>query len=42
MTSERTQEYDDALVALLELVWGEGYMELELLVADGTSQPERD
>jgi SAM-dependent methyltransferase len=26
MTSERTQEYDDALVALLELVWGEGYM----------------
>ena len=26
MTSERTQAYDDALVALLELVWGEGYM----------------
>jgi phosphoethanolamine N-methyltransferase len=23
---EQTQEYDDALVALLELVWGEGYM----------------
>ena len=26
MKSEQTQEYDDALVALLELVWGEGYM----------------
>jgi phosphoethanolamine N-methyltransferase len=26
MTSKQTQEYDDALVALLELVWGEGYM----------------
>jgi phosphoethanolamine N-methyltransferase len=26
MTSEPTQAYDDALVALLELVWGEGYM----------------
>jgi phosphoethanolamine N-methyltransferase len=26
MTSEQTQAYDDALVALLELVWGEGYM----------------
>ena len=26
MTAEQTQAYDDALVALLELVWGEGYM----------------
>jgi SAM-dependent methyltransferase len=26
MTAEQTQDYDDALVALLELVWGEGYM----------------
>ena len=26
MTFEQTQEYDDALVALLELVWGEGFM----------------
>src|SRR5882724_400123 len=26
MKSEQTQAYDDALVALLELVWGEGYM----------------
>ena len=26
MTAERTQEYDGALVALLEMVWGEGYM----------------
>ena len=26
MTSEQTQEYDDALVAVLEAVWGEGYM----------------
>jgi phosphoethanolamine N-methyltransferase len=39
MTSEQTQEYDDALVALLELVWGEGYMspggpeEIRMIVA---------
>src|SRR6185312_2832566 len=26
MKSEQTQDYDDALVALLELVWGEGYL----------------
>ncbi len=26
MTSEQSQEYDDALVAVLEAVWGEGYM----------------
>jgi phosphoethanolamine N-methyltransferase len=26
MISEQTQAYDDALVTLLELVWGEGYM----------------
>jgi len=26
MASERTQTYDDALVTLLELVWGEGYL----------------
>jgi len=26
MTSEQTQDYDDALVALLEAVWGEGYL----------------
>lgn len=26
MMSEQTQEYDDALVAVLEAVWGEGYM----------------
>ena len=26
MTSEQTQAYDDALVTLLELVWGEGYL----------------
>jgi phosphoethanolamine N-methyltransferase len=26
MTAEQTQEYDDALVALLEMVWGEGYL----------------
>jgi phosphoethanolamine N-methyltransferase len=26
MKSEQTQAYDEALVALLELVWGEGYM----------------
>jgi hypothetical protein len=26
MTSEQTQEYDDALVEVLEAVWGEGYM----------------
>jgi phosphoethanolamine N-methyltransferase len=26
MTSAQRQEYDEALVALLELVWGEGYM----------------
>jgi cyclopropane fatty-acyl-phospholipid synthase-like methyltransferase len=26
MTSEQTQEYDEAMVAVLEAVWGEGYM----------------
>jgi len=26
MTAEQTQAYDDALVTLLELVWGEGYL----------------
>ena len=26
MNTEQTQAYDDALVALLELVWGEGYL----------------
>ena len=26
MASEQTQEYDDALVAVLEAVWGEGYL----------------
>jgi ubiquinone/menaquinone biosynthesis C-methylase UbiE len=26
MSAEQTQAYDDALVALLELVWGEGYL----------------
>lgn len=26
MTAEQTQAYDDALVALLEAVWGEGYL----------------
>src|SRR5215813_13643797 len=26
MASEQTQTYDDALVTLLELVWGEGYL----------------
>ncbi len=26
MTSEQTNEYDDALLAVLEAVWGEGYM----------------
>src|SRR5262250_3902259 len=26
MMAEQTQAYDDAMVALLELVWGEGYM----------------
>ena len=26
MATEHTQEYDDALVAVLEAVWGEGYM----------------
>ena len=26
MTSEQTQEYDDALVTVLEAVWGEGYL----------------
>jgi len=26
MTTEQTQEYDDALVALLQLVWGDGFM----------------
>src|SRR5262245_64522265 len=26
MKAEQTQAYDDAMVALLELVWGEGYM----------------
>ena len=25
MTSEQTQDYDDALIAVLEAVWGEGY-----------------
>ena len=40
MTSEQTQAYDDALVTLLELVWGEGYMspggpeEIRAIVAD--------
>ncbi len=40
MTFEQTQEYDDALVALLELVWGEGYLspggpeEIKMIVDD--------
>jgi len=44
MTSERTQAYDDALVALLELLWGEGYMspggpdEIRMIV-DGVALP---
>ena len=40
MASEQTQEYDDALVAVLETVWGEGYMspggsdEIRMIVED--------
>ncbi len=40
MTSEQTQEYDDDVVAVLELVWGEGFMspggpdEIKLIVED--------
>jgi hypothetical protein len=26
MSAEQTQAYDDALVAVLEAVWGEGYL----------------
>ena len=40
MTFDQTQQYDDALVALLELVWGEGFMspggpdEIKMIVAE--------
>ena len=42
MTHAQTQEYDDALLAVLEAVWGEGYMspggpdEIRLIVEDAS------
>jgi hypothetical protein len=50
MTSEQTLEYDDALVTVLEAVWGEGYLspggsdEIRMIVDGGresrTAEPQ--